>query len=43
MKYRNNKPALPDIHRPMDWQDRVVIWGSVVTGAVCLAIVVRGR
>ena len=29
--------------RPMDWQDKIVICGSVVTGVVCLFILIWGR
>jgi hypothetical protein len=28
-----------DENRPFDWQDRVVIWGSCIAGAVCLALI----
>lgn len=44
MKYWNSKPSrLPEPHRPLDWQDRLVIGASMVTGAICLALVVWGR
>jgi hypothetical protein len=44
MEYWNNEPTrLPDVHRPMDWQDRVVITGSIICGVVCLAILIWGR
>lgn len=38
------KPAqeLQEQVRPMDWQDRVVIWGSGICGAACLAILTWG-
>ena len=32
-----------DDQRPMDWQDKIVIYGSVVTGVVCLFILIWGR
>ena len=34
---------LPTIHRPYDWQDKLVIIASIVTGVICLAIVIWGR
>lgn len=34
---------LPTIHRPYDWQDKLVIWGSCITGAICLVIVIWWR
>lgn len=29
--------------RPFDWQDRVVMAGSLITGVVCLFILIWGR
>jgi len=44
MKFWNNKPTkLPEVHRPMDWQDRVVLWGCAVCGTASLAILVWGK
>lgn len=44
MKYWNSKPSrLPNVQRPFDWQDRLVIRAAIITGAICLAIVVWGR
>lgn len=44
MKYWNSKPSrLPNSDRPYDWQDKLVIWASVVCGASCLIILVWGR
>ncbi len=28
---------------PMDWQDKLVIWASVVTSVICLFILIWGR
>lgn len=27
---------------PMDWQDKLVIWGSVITGIACVVILLWG-
>lgn len=44
MKFWSNKPTrLPDIERPFDWQDKVVIGGSVLCAVVSLAILIWGR
>jgi hypothetical protein len=44
MKFWNEKPpALPDIRRPLDWQDKLVICASIVTGAACLFILIWVR
>ena len=38
------KPTeLPDIDRPLDWQDRLVIGASISTGLISLALIVWGR
>lgn len=43
MKHWNHKPSkLPDVQRPFDWQDRVVIGGAAVCAVLFLFILVWG-
>jgi hypothetical protein len=41
MKIWNNKPSrLPDVQRPYDWQDKLVIGASAACGVACLFILI---
>jgi hypothetical protein len=31
-----------EVDPPFDWQDRVVMWGSCITGVLCIAILAWG-
>lgn len=33
---------IENTERPMDWQDKVVVWGSIATAAICLLLVLSG-
>lgn len=38
------KPTqLPEVHRPYDWQDKLVMRASVITCVLCFGIIVWGR
>jgi hypothetical protein len=47
LQIRIKPTALPiqdqqEPQQPMDWQDKLVIWGSAICGIACLAILIWG-
>jgi hypothetical protein len=42
VQVRIGQSIAEEVDPPFDWQDRFVMWGSGITGVLCLAILIWG-